>query len=227
MNRHLSRLCFLLVAFACIHLSAGRAAAQSSFYVTGSGFADVKRFSSAGYSGGGDLNAIGPGGGIRVGTFVAPKWTVELAVDAAAKTRSTYKNPITLAIYPALPNPDLTATNQFASVGAIVGFHPQTQGTVRLAYLAGYSFLRSEYTSASVTGVSQPQPDVLPVLATTFVRVPEIRYSGGFTLGFEASIALSKRVALVPEIRAVAFSTTGGGASGFLIRPGVGLRWSL
>jgi hypothetical protein len=46
----------------------------------------------------------------------------------------------------------------------------------------------------------------------------------GAILGFETAIAFGERVALVPEVRALAFSTNNVGGV-FLIRPGVGVRW--
>ena len=41
---------------------------------------------------------------------------------------------------------------------------------------------------------------------------------------FEAAIGVNERIAIVPELRAMAFSSPGPGV--FLIRPGAGVRWS-
>ena len=42
--------------------------------------------------------------------------------------------------------------------------------------------------------------------------------------GFDAAIGVTKGIAIVPELRAMAFSSPGPGV--FLIRPGAGVRWS-
>jgi hypothetical protein len=49
--------------------------------------------------------------------------------------------------------------------------------------------------------------------------------TGGTMLGFEAAFELGKRLAIVPEVRAVMFAQPSDGPGVFLIRPGVGLRW--
>src|SRR5437879_1109107 len=100
-------LVFLLVARA--------AAAQSAVYVTATGFADIERFGSSnavGYTLSGEslsLDATAAGGGIRIGTFLHPKWSLELAIDDEAATKVTLRNQYSiLAIYPPIPIPNTT-----------------------------------------------------------------------------------------------------------------------
>ncbi|HET9468690.1 MAG TPA: hypothetical protein VFO48_09770 [Vicinamibacterales bacterium] len=51
------------------------------------------------------------------------------------------------------------------------------------------------------------------------------RNAGVLTLGFEAAIDLTPRIAIVPDLRASTFSTSASGPSVFLVRPGVSARW--
>ena len=46
------------------------------------------------------------------------------------------------------------------------------------------------------------------------------------TVGAEVALALTSHLAAVPAIRAHAFSLSGGGPSGFVIRPGIVIRWT-
>jgi hypothetical protein len=50
--------------------------------------------------------------------------------------------------------------------------------------------------------------------------------AGAFALGVEAAIDLTPKLALVPEVRALVFSAPANGTTVFLIRPGVGVRWT-
>jgi hypothetical protein len=50
--------------------------------------------------------------------------------------------------------------------------------------------------------------------------------AGGLLLGFEAAVALTSRLSLVPEVRALTFSTVNNGPAVFLIRPGIAVRWN-
>ena len=76
-------------------LSAHHVAAQPAGYVSATGFAEIKQFGSTGdvyYPGGGDdfsLDAIGAGGGLRIGTFLHPRLSLELAIDAAPRPELT------------------------------------------------------------------------------------------------------------------------------------------
>jgi len=49
--------------------------------------------------------------------------------------------------------------------------------------------------------------------------------TGALALGFESAIDLTRRLAVVPEVRALVFSAPNNGPGVFLIRPGVGVRW--
>jgi hypothetical protein len=105
-----------------------------------------------------------------------------------------------------------------------------------LGYRAGFSFVRGTYesdypylfpvplftagaTSGAVSSIL-PSPRINPVTAT------RKHNAGALTLGFDAAIDMTRRLALVPEVRALVFSAPSNGPVVFLIRPGVGIRWN-
>jgi len=45
-------------------------------------------------------------------------------------------------------------------------------------------------------------------------------------VGFNLALDLTRHLALVPEVRAHAFSLNGGGPSAFVLRPGLAVRWN-
>jgi hypothetical protein len=237
----------------------GMATAQSPVYVTGSAFADIKRFGSTQgypyypYSTDEDfsLDGTGAGGGLRIGTFLTPRWSLELAVDAGSRTKAEFSYPpvVILAIFPP-PRLNFKASSEFLTVSTTLGFHPPASGRIQFGYLAGFSFVRATYKSDFPNyGVPVPlftqgyetladfrlagPTSVISSISSSVIYPPirvstqtQKRNTGGLVLGFEAAIALMSRLAVVPEVRAFTFSTINGGSSVFLIRPGVGVRWS-
>jgi hypothetical protein len=243
-----------MVLFLGLHLSArdavaqGSAAAQGSSYVGGSAFADFKQFGSTRgvYYGAGEdfsLDGTGVGGGLRVGSFLQPWLSLELAIDAGTATTSDVPDPyMILAIFPPPPIRDMKASTQFLSVSTVLGYHPPARGRLRLGYLGGLSFVRGTYKSdypsyilplavfseAGAAAASLPlsRPTFLPPPNFSIGTLTERDLTTGVILGFEAAIDLAGRLAVVPEVRALAFSTPNNGPGVFLIRPGVGVRWS-
>ena len=65
-----------------------------------------------------------------------------------------------------------------------------------------------------------------PVSSLRATTLTQRHNAGALILGFDAAIDVTSRLALVPEIRALAFSTPGAGGGVFLIRPGIGVRWN-
>ena len=233
---------FTIVGFLLLLSPARTVLAQSSVYVTGAAYADIKRFGSSGgliyyYPYGDDrsLDGTAAGGGIRVGTYLHPKWTLELSIDAEGATKLTVPNPYpVIAIYPPIRLPDLNASSQFLTVSTTIGFHPASTKAIKLGYFAGFSFVRSKYkseldailpliASATAAAIDLPAPIPTQLLARP-TPITQITNSSGAVLGLEAAIDLSRHLSIVPEIRALTFSLRGDGV--FLIRPGVGVRWS-
>ena len=232
------------LALVLIALGAPGAAAQSKAFITGTAFADIKQFDSVAYdrrelSAADPLSgdATGAGGGLRVGTFLHPRWSLELGVDAGSTTKQVFPNPYASfpRVMPALRVPDLSASTRFLSVSTVVGFHPPKIGRARLGYLAGFSFVRATHESelpeiayaiGSIASGSTTLPSFTEIFSrpTGTTRLKRIDNAPGALLGFEAAIDLTAKLAVVPEIRAITLST--GGRTVFLIRPGVGVRWS-
>jgi hypothetical protein len=229
--------------FTILLATAGTVFAQSSAYITGMAYADIKRFGSSGgviyyYPYGNDysLDGTAAGGGLRIGTFLHPKWTLELSVDDEGSTKLSIPNPYgpVIAIFPPVRLPDLKASSQFLTVSTTIGFHPAPHGPVKLGYFAGFSLIRSKYRSdldvilpLAATALATPGLPPIPIPDVLLARptaVTQITNTSGAVLGLEAAIDLTKRFAIVPEVRAVTFSLRGDGV--FLIRPGVGVRWS-
>ena len=182
-----------------------------------------------------------PGGGVRVGTFLHPRWSLELAVDASGKTTNSFQNPV--ARLPSrsstLRLPRLSTSSSFSTISTVVGFHPEPMGRVRLGYLGGMALVRGTYESTfpdfSYMPIELPfmrSLSSIPGLASLTQSIPTITggtlrrtdNSVGGVIGLEAAIDLSNHLSLVPGVRAVVFSS--GSQNIFLTRPEVGVRWS-
>lgn len=176
--------------------------------VSGSVFADVKRFSGDSTSLPLDGTAFGAGG--RIGTTLAPHWIVELGVDAG-RTTTTVRDETSL---PAIRRQARTR-NQLMAVAAVVGFHPRTSGRLQPGYLGGVTLLHVIRKTDNLIG-DLPQP---------IGHRRTIDNVTAATIGFEMRVGLRRHLAVVPEVRALAFTLSGSGPSGFAIRPGVAMRW--
>ena len=218
------------------------ASAQSAVYVTGTGFADLKSFSetesdpSPGQDDSG-LDGTAAGGGLRIGTFLHPRWSLELAIDVGGKTDGPAPYAIILTDLPSSSRiSELKDSVRFLTISGVVGFHPAPHGRFHLGYFFGFSFVRSTFKSqypdyytlaaggSGGTGTIV-RPTIFPPPVFNVETITFVDNTSAAILGFEAAVDLGKHFALVPEIRALAFSP-GNGAGVFLIRPGVGLRWN-
>jgi hypothetical protein len=254
MNRTARSLPTLAIAVGILIVLASSAAAQSPVYVTGGAFSDIRQFGSTNDTYYGDaldfsLDATGAGGGLRIGTFLHPRWSVELGLDVGTSTTVDAPDPyVILAIYAPfpLPYPDLKTSTSFLTVSTVVGFHPPPHGRVRLGYRGGFGFVRGTYksdypdygvlaafsrttsttlpTSPPVTRFD-PLPTIFPAPRFQVSTLTQNHLAGAVILGFEAAIDITSHLAIVPEIRALAFSTPNNGPGVFLVRPGVGVRW--
>jgi hypothetical protein len=216
------------------------AAAQPGGYVSGSVFADIREFGSTTavpyYGDQFSLDATGAGGGLRIGTFLHPRWSLELSAEVASKTTVDLEDTVRILIFPPPPSRDFRASASFVTVTASVGFHPPAVGRVRLGYRGGFSFVRGTYKSDYPSYIILPaaifsRPDAaltFPVPPPQFSArtITQEHNAGALALGFESAIDLTRRLAVVPEVRALVFSAPNNGPGVFLIRPGVGVRWS-
>lgn len=208
------------------------ASAQTTGYIAGAVFADVKQFTHIkttppdGFLSAANSSATTAGGDLRIGTWLHPNVTLEIGAGASARTTvDGTDGPNALAIATiggiSIPRPlfDLKSTTQFTTVTVALGFHPTSTGRVRLGYLAGYALVRGTSTSEYLE---------LEEVPPTFSRLPGYikakrtikQNSGAFVLGAEAAVSLTSSLALAPEVRVLTFGGT------FLIRPGVGVRWA-
>jgi hypothetical protein len=223
--------------------------AQSALYVTGAGFAEIKQFDRLQYDprvlatdDDFSQDATGAGGGLRVGTFLHPRWSLELGVEAGSKTRKTMPNPYFVILgspQSSLRRPELAESTRFLTVSTVIGFHPPKVGRVRLGYLGGFTIVRGTYDSEvpdysilPAGRVTLAPPGTIGQLVPTIFPPPEIRFStikrvdqaAGALIGLEASIDITEDLAAVPGIRAITFSNSG--QTVFLIRPELGVRWN-
>jgi hypothetical protein len=216
--------------------------AQDAGYVSGSVFADIREFSNTSgvpyYGDQFSLDATGIGGGLRIGTFLHPRWSLELSAETASKTTVDLDDAARILIFPP-PRFDFRASARFLTVTTSVGFHPPAVGRVRLGYRVGFSFIRGTYKSDypgypgypiptaifTVGTVGSTLPTILPPPQFITRTVTQEHNAGALALGFESAIDLTRSVAAVPEVRALVFSAPNNGPGVFLIRPGVGVRW--
>jgi hypothetical protein len=214
--------------FMVVLASAFRASAQTAGYIGGAVFADVRQF-------GGTIgqtpfvddsmtqDATGVGGSVRVGTWLHPRWSLEAGLDLSSKTTHSFKGPV-IAIFPPVPAVELKSSTGYTSVTTLLGFHSPEGRRVRLGYRAGFSFVRETLETdfpdfrSSLAGVPRS------TLAVPTTSLTSKRNAGALTLGFDAAIDVTPRLAVVPEVRASTFSI-GAGPTVFLIRPGLSARW--
>src|SRR5215216_310936 len=134
----------VILGFISLLLCAATASAQTAGYVGGSVFADIREFGSTGavpyYGDQFSLDSTGLGGGLRIGTFLHPRWSLELAAEASSKTTVDLDDAVRILIFPP-PILDFRASARFVTVTTTVGFHPPATGRVKLGYRAGFSFV--------------------------------------------------------------------------------------
>ena len=225
------------------------AAAQST-YIGATGFADVRQFGSTKnvpfYQDDFSLDKTGGGGGLRIGTFVHPRWSIELSADVGTKATAEFEDPVQILIFPPPPPRVMKSSTSFTTVSTLIGFHPPNVGRVRLGYLAGFSFVRGTYKtdfpsyilpaggftwSSVLTGtlgreLSSLGFTSLPPPRFTSFATTQKHNTGALTLGFEAAMAVTTSFSVVPEVRAHVFSGPNNGPGVFLIRPGLSARWT-
>lgn len=230
----------IALGLVCLLVCASAAEAQTSGYIAGAAFGDIRQFGST--SGASPLvsdfsrDAIGAGVGVRVGTWVHPRWTLEVGAEVATRTTATFSGPV-IAIFPPPRGLDFRASSSFINVTTMVGFHAPAGKRVRMGYRAGFSFVRATHTtelpfdpalftfSAEIGSITGGAIERISSLVGSSLTLPtgsleSKNNSGALTLGIEAAISLTPTIAIVPELRASTWSGV------FLIRPGASARWS-
>jgi hypothetical protein len=225
--------------FVCFAFLAGThlAQAQTRVYVSGDLFAEVTKFSrltvSPSDSGASDTtppDSVTGGGGVRLGVFFSPEWSLELGVDTG-RTISDVRTVMVRNLGGLTPtaapqNYDSRTSSRFSTTSVLLGFHPPPRGRVHAGLRGGLSFVHrtSTYTLATVSTSTSfsTSPGVVPITTLSVATLDYSSTGNGITatLGAEAAIEASDHFAVVPEVRAHA-----GGLGAILIRPGVSARW--
>jgi hypothetical protein len=231
-----------LMALAVVLIPAS--SAQAQVFASGAAFGDVKRFS--GEPSTSTLDGTTFGGGARVGMFVAPRWSVEVGVDVGSRTTKTRSlsiggliPPISfpIGILPPVFSFQSRTTNRLLATSVMLGFRPATTGRVHPEFLGGLTFVHFTRTFDTI-GPTPLDSGTVRASATTslseftyvaqslVVRPHDVVDNVPAAAGFNLALDLTRHLALVPEVRAHAFSPNGGGPSAFVLRPGLAVRWN-
>jgi len=221
------------------------ASAQEGVYVQGTFFGDIRQFGTTGVRVASledqlSLDETGLGGSVRAGTWLDRHWTLEAGLDLANRTTVDFENPYILAIYPPGAAPrDISASTSFTTVTTMIGYHQRANRRWRFGYRAGYSFVRATYRTELPFSIAQTSVlasfaglEQFSALAGLNLRPTQVaqaglierQNTGALALGFEGAFSVRRHLSIVPELRALTFSSSGRGT--FLIRPGVGARWT-
>jgi len=176
-------------------------------------------------------NGVTLGGGARVGAFLSPVWSLEIGVDTGRALREerslSIRSPIGILIPPATLRYLARNSQQYLATSVLVGYHPVARGRLHPGFRGGMSFMRSERTftvaSASTITFTPTVPGiVVPTVTLLTNDYGVVSYGLAATVAAEAAIELSRRFAVVPEMRALA-----GGLGMIVLRPGVAaqIRW--
>jgi len=202
------------VLFAALPRSAHAQPPRSDrVYVSGALLGDIKRFS-------GDtteplLDGEALGGGLTIGTSLAPRWDLQVGVDVPRFSGTSRDRLVTLQ--KTTFTLQSVTRNQTLSVATLIRFRGVRRGRVQLGYLGGLSVVRLRrdvHTEApdGTPGGLIPKPD------------STVGYTAAPTVGIDAQIAVAEHVSLVPGLHATVFSLPD--TSGLLLRPRLGLRWT-
>jgi hypothetical protein len=222
----------LCIAALAVIGHASAALAQSSVYVGGAAFLDLQRGSGETSPDPNKRDATLGGGGVRVGGFLASRWSLELGVDASASSDTTI--PVFPSSTPSifvsgidlLPSVTLVVDERIhtrvTATSIVLGYHPPAHGRFRPGFKAGLSFLRSSNTITSTISYKVGDPRFLPALtlpAPTTTTSSSITFNTAATVAAELGISLTPHASLVPEMRAFGVDNR------IFLRPGAGLRW--
>jgi hypothetical protein len=225
---------------------AATAYAQQGVYVAGAAFADMRRGSGVTSLDSTTLNTTTAGGGVRVGGFLATRWSLELGVDAGGRTDTTTSLSPSSALASLgssidgtfvrglsdglfVTGPSIVDTTldrrvqtRVTATSVLLGYHPPARGRLQAGFKGGISFVHSGSTLTSTLGFRVTDPRLAPIVllpAPTTTTTTSVNLDMAATAAAELAIALSAHAAIVPEMRAFGFSNQ------IILRPGAGLRW--
>ena len=165
--------------------------------------------------------AVGPAGGAafgidgrRIGFQVALDWPVPHTSDYVGTFQDPLVGPVRMTV---------RRTSSSPSWQALLAFHPWSGSRLRLSLLAGFTSVT--HRDAGFTVVSERLGPNGEVLERAETPVPgRNNWWPGFAFGADVVIRLSSHVALVPEVRVMAFP--GADSDGGIFRPAAGVRWT-
>jgi hypothetical protein len=199
-------------------------------FVEGSAFLGIDRDAHADYQTpvptSDDQSATVPGGGFAVGTFLAPRVSVRLELAVQGSSDFSYAAPQLISDSLVSTSIRVTDDRRSWATTVLAGYHAERRGRLRLAYSGGVAFVGERTDRAIVISSSlQPSfgPPFLVSVFPTVVQRSEARvysYRPAVAVGLDAEIGLGTRVAVVPQLRVVAFTGR------ISIRPGVAIRWT-
>jgi len=217
---------------------AGGAGAQS-VYVGGAVAAEVVRTSST--KSGGATYDSGSGeafaGAIRVGTFLTPRFGLELEHFRPGEIESDGDGPIYLAdpsslsysfgnggLVPDLVYPPIisqTMRVRTSTTSALLTARQPVGARVELVYLGGVGF--SRVVREVDFGFNRMGVPVLPTFPVSFATSRTTQYAAGPVVGVEMRAAMTEHAQVVAGLR---LHTLGQAVvDGWMIRPNVGLTW--
>ena len=187
--------------------------AHDGVYVSVSAFVDIKRFSGDPATNVLDGQAFG--GGIALGTSLAPRWDLELGVDVPAVTTDLHPRSVTLRR--SIFTLQSRTRNRPSSVTALIRFRGAQRGRVQIGYFGGLSLLRLHRQFDTEAPAGTP--------AALIPRPHEsVDYGTAPAIGVDARVDVNAHLSIVPALYLSAFSLQD--VSGVLVRPRVAIRWT-
>lgn len=209
----------VVVPLACVAIvaAAESAHAQASpngrAYVSASLIGDIKRF-------GGDVDdplfdGETIGAAVAIGVAVHPRWDLLAGVDVPRYTATSRERHVTFQRN-VITLQSITE-NQTLSVNTLARFRGPGRGRVQFGYLAGLSIVRFRRNSHTEAPPNTPSA-LIPRADGT------VGYAAGPTVGFDARVAVSPHLSVVPGLYATVFNVTE--TNGLVVRPRLSLRWT-
>jgi opacity protein-like surface antigen len=221
----------------CAMLAVATPTAAQSTYVGGSVVFDIARFDKTEFDDE-DLPRVTParsvdgeatGFNLRIGRALGERWGVEFefARSGEIENSESYGVPFLMEFLPPglsiLPIADsqyeIETEQRYTNYGALAWIRQDLSDRVDLTYLGGVAFNRNDVDQdvrITDTRLAQWMTVIPDMSVTEYSIAPVVGIDAGFKLGEAAAITAGLR----------AQGATGGGRTGLLLRPNVGVRWT-
>ena len=174
-----------------------------------------------------DLSATVVGGVLGAGAVFQDRWIIqaEFALPRSHDTTFSLQPVIPPTPIPPPPNLPTTRTMQERRTlggSALVGVRTDEHARMHLTFLTGLTLLQERVRTRTVTQFPVPTP--FPVLPTENITYT---YRTAVTVGADLDVAVTRHIAIVPQLRVLAASSIAAQPTSELsLRPGVGARVS-